>query len=167
MMIASRPSPGPAMARAHPSPSGDAVHRPGHDGGAMLRAAGVPQPAAGGGPSVLVAEDEPMVYETLQAALERKGYMVRLAVTTGEALDLLRLHCFDLVVSDYYMPGGGGHDVLRAVQELAARPKIIMTTGMGSADLVGDLLDAGADLCLTKPFGVREFLDAVGEVLAG
>jgi two-component system, NtrC family, response regulator AtoC len=117
--------------------------------------------------SVLLAEDEAMVYETLQAALLRKGFVVRLATTTQEALDFVAAEAFDVIISDYFMPGGGGgDDVLRAALALPRRPKIIMSTGSGNDELVARLLQAGADRCLEKPFGIRELLDTVAEVLA-
>ena len=108
-----------------------------------------------------------MVYETLQAALLRKGFLVRLATTTQEALDLIGAEAFDIIISDYFMPGGGGgDDVLRAALSLPQRPKIIMSTGGGNEELIARLLGSGADRCLAKPFGIRDLLDTVAEVLA-
>ena len=117
---------------------------------------------------IAIVDDEEMVLASLNSYLALEtDYEVVTFTRPGAALEYVAGHDVDLVISDYYMPGGGGgKDVLREATGLPQPPKVIMATGSGNDDLVRDLLGAGADLCLEKPFGIRDLLAAIETVLA-
>ncbi|MCE5240168.1 response regulator [bacterium] len=115
---------------------------------------------------VLLAEDDESIRNTLQSLLELKGYSVRLAQNTEETLALLGEQRFDLIISDYLMPGGGGREILRFLQENGRSPAIIMITGLADEQLFSELTTQGVDRCLSKPFRLATLLETIEEVMA-
>jgi CheY-like chemotaxis protein len=115
---------------------------------------------------VLLAEDDEAIRRTLQSLLELKGYDVKLAEDTPSTLDLLRESHFDLLISDYLMPGGGGREILRYLQENDRDPAIIMITGLADEQLFEELTGSGVDRCLSKPFRLASLIETIEEIMA-
>jgi two-component system, OmpR family, response regulator MprA len=111
--------------------------------------------------TVLIAEDDRAVRDSLQRALTLEGYEV-VAVRDGqEALDYLESNTVDVVVLDIMMPTIDG---LTACRRLRARrdptPIIMVTARAETSDRVSGL-DAGADDYLPKPYVLDELLARV------
>ena len=76
------------------------------------------------------------------------------------------LERFDLISSDYLMPGGGGREILRFLQEHGRSPATIMITGLADEQLFSELTTQGVDRCLSKPFRLATLLETIEEVMA-
>lgn len=118
---------------------------------------------------VLVADDDPVVREVLQVALESRGYAV-VAVGDGtSAIDAARRFTPSLALLDWLMPGTYGPDVcaaLRAEPATAHIPLVLLTT-QSREEEVAHGYRSGADEYVTKPFHPREVLAVVDRLLAG
>lgn len=114
---------------------------------------------------VLLAEDDEAIRSTLQSLLELKGYQVRIAQNTAETLALLGEESFDLVISDYLMPGGGGREIIKALRDRETRPRMIMITGLADEELFRELTQSGVDRCLSKPFRLAVLLETIEDIL--
>lgn len=77
---------------------------------------------------VLFVDDEARVL-TAMRAMFRRDYEVLIANSGAEALELLREHDVDVIVSDQRMPGMTGVEVLREAREIAPRAVRILLTG--------------------------------------
>ena len=88
--------------------------------------------------------------------LTAEGHAVERGATAAEGTALATTFDFDLVLLDLILPDGKGIDVLRAIR--AARPDlpVIVVSALGEVDDKVDLLDAGADDYLVKPFAFAE-----------
>ena len=107
---------------------------------------------------VLVAEDDPGVRETLDAALAFEGYRVTTVADGAAALNALAGDPPDLLVLDIGMPRIDGLTVCRMARERGIRlPILILTARQEVSDRVAGL-DAGADDYLAKPFALDELL---------
>jgi DNA-binding response OmpR family regulator len=120
------------------------------------------------GPTVLVADDDPVVREVLHRALTARGYSV-IAVGDGtSAVAAAHEHSPQIALLDWLMPGLYGPDVcvaLRAQPETAHIPLVLLTT-QGEERDVAHGYRSGADEYLTKPFHPREVLAVVERLLA-
>jgi DNA-binding response OmpR family regulator len=117
---------------------------------------------------ILVIEDEPSVTAFLRTALERRGYEVTTSSSAVEGLQLLALHDFRGVISDFRTPGGiTGADVhdwlVRHRPEMASR--IIFITGDTASDETIALLALAGTPCVEKPFRVQQLMDAVEKTI--
>lgn len=110
-------------------------------------------------PTILVAEDEPVIAEVIRALLEEEGYDVIVAYDGADALECFSNHECDLVIADLMMPHVDGR-ALRA--QIAAGPRahvpvLLMTA---AANLDADDRSAFAGV-LAKPFSLDALLQTV------
>src|SRR4249920_2358330 len=103
---------------------------------------------------LLLAEDDPMIGESVRRALSQEGFAVDW-VRDGRAAELaLAENVHELVLLDLGLPRKEGLDVLAAMRRKGdTRPVLVLTARDAVADRVGGL-DAGADDYLVKPFEV-------------
>src|SRR5438552_1729179 len=107
--------------------------------------------------TILVVDDEPQLRRAMKATLTDLGYSVIDAKTGEEALEMLRHDTPELVLLDLNMPGIGGLETCRAIRETCDVPIIVLSVRDTERDKV-QVLDAGADDYVTKPFGIQELL---------
>lgn len=113
--------------------------------------------------TVLIAEDEAYIVESLTFLLSRAGYEVRAVADGGEALDVLARERPDLFVLDIMMPTMNGFDILRKLRAMAALkdlPVLVLTAKGQEADR-RRMLDLGADDFITKPYANTDLLARV------
>lgn len=116
--------------------------------------------------SVLVVEDEPDVLDIVARFLGKHGFHAVMAQSTAEALAVLGVARFDVVVTDLMMPGGGGREVLSVVRRMPDPPPVVVITGMPVQALDDRVLELGADAYLQKPFRLTDMLSTLNTVLA-
>ena len=111
--------------------------------------------------TVLVADDEAAIRESLAAVLRDEGYTV-VDVADGEAaIKALEESEFDLVIADLRMPGASGIDVLRRTRELAPQSLVLLITAYASIETAVEALRQGAQDYIMKPL---IFADVLGKV---
>jgi len=106
---------------------------------------------------VLVVDDEPQIRRALATNLRARGYLVDLASTSEEALQLAASQHPDLIVLDLGLPGIDGIEVVAGLRGWTRVPIIVLSVRADESDKV-EALDAGADDYVTKPFGMNELL---------
>ncbi|WP_344972850.1 response regulator transcription factor [Salinactinospora qingdaonensis] len=108
--------------------------------------------------SVLIADDDRAIRESLERALELEGYEVLTASDGVETLATVHQRSVDLLVLDVMMPGVDGLGVCQVLRAEGDRTPILMLTArVETSDRVAGL-DAGADDYLPKPFELDELL---------
>jgi CheY-like chemotaxis protein len=120
---------------------------------------------------ILVIEDVPAVLLSLRIILTAAGHQVSCAADGLAGLAFLKARPFDLVISDIWMPGLGGTDVIAEGRRLAPRTRFLAITGgnPNNAPLRQETAPSqfGADAVLYKPFEKDELTAAVTALLAG
>src|SRR5579883_1859913 len=101
---------------------------------------------------VLLVEDDEELSEVLKHTLANRGFTVQAARDGNEAIDLLRVNKYDVIVLDWMMPGLSGVDVCRRLRSSGNKSPILMLTARTTDDDTEEGLDSGADDYLTKPF---------------
>ena len=84
--------------------------------------------------TLLVADDDPGLRESLERTLTREGYRVLLASDGRAALERLQDGAIDLIVTDLKMPGLTGLELLRAAKAIAPDVDVILLTAFGTVD---------------------------------
>lgn len=107
---------------------------------------------------VLVVDDSRAQRHMLSMQLTRWGYRVSECASAGAALDLCREQAFDIVISDWMMPGLSGLDFCREFRALGRESYgyFILLTSKSETTEIADGLEAGADDFLTKPVAANE-----------
>jgi PAS domain S-box-containing protein len=100
---------------------------------------------------ILLIDDEPALLEIAKTFLQReKGYKVDVSLSAEEALDILKRDRFDVIISDYYMPGMNGIELLKKLKSAGDTTPYILFTGRGTEDVAIDALNNGASFYLKK-----------------
>ncbi len=105
---------------------------------------------------VLVVDDEQLVRNFSLRALKSFGYEVVGAEDGIQAEELYREQPFDLVLLDMVMPKRGGLDTHRALVAIDPDVKVIVVSGYSRNHTVEEILAAGANDFLQKPFKLGE-----------
>ncbi|HEY7490086.1 MAG TPA: response regulator [Candidatus Tectomicrobia bacterium] len=117
---------------------------------------------------ILVIDDEDQSRQMLQQALERAGYEVTTARDGSEGLRRFREAPTDLVITDILMPEKEGLETIMDLRREFPAVKIIAVSGggrTGSLNFLDIAKRLGARRTLQKPFGLREMLAVVHELL--
>lgn len=118
--------------------------------------------------SVLIAEDEPHIIESLTFLLRRAGHRVEAVRDGAAAVDAALAHPPDLLVLDVMMPTLNGFEVLKRLRASPGleRLRVLALTAKGQDADRQRMLDLGADDFVTKPFSNRDLIERVDRLLA-
>ena len=124
-------------------------------------------PAVEDGVTILLVEDEQDVLAINQKQLERSGYAVVPASSGQAALDIIsgNHHPIDLVLLDLKLPDMDGRTLLPYLRKHRPATKVLICSGYGPDDQMGDLPGTGVDGFIQKPFSLNALLDKLHEVL--
>ncbi len=114
---------------------------------------------------LLLVEDHIKVARFIQRGLEEEHYAVDVAGGGEDALALLRVTPYDLVILDLMLPDISGVEVCRELRHRRSTVPVLMLTARDALEDKVEGLDVGADDYLTKPFAFPEFLARVRALL--
>ncbi len=117
-----------------------------------------------GNETILIIDDEVQIRRFLKIGLESSGYRVFEAGDGTAGLSAAVMKKPDLILLDLNLPDIGGVEILKRLREWNRNPVIVLTVRESEHDKI-DLLDAGADDYLTKPFSMGELLARIRAVL--
>ncbi|MEV7728916.1 response regulator transcription factor [Streptomyces sp. NPDC087917] len=115
-------------------------------------------------PSVLVVEDDPSIRQSLIEVLTEQGYAVRSAADGFGALREVTRSPVDAVILDLGLPDLDGGDALRMIRGISSVPVLVATARDDDAEII-NILNAGADDYLVKPFSGGQLLARLSAVL--
>jgi len=115
--------------------------------------------------TVLVVDDDAGIRESAAMALGKVGLKTVQAGDVPSALQALRAHRIDVVLSDIYMPGETGLTLLQAIAERKNPPRVILMTARGTIETTALAQRIGAFDYLAKPFDLNELIARVRAAL--
>jgi CheY-like chemotaxis protein len=116
---------------------------------------------------ILVVDDEPAVSDAIKMMLKFDGHEVQTANGSKEGLSLLEQGKFDLIITDYSMPGMKGDELASVIkQRLPHQPIIMISAYAEMLKSSGDPLP-GVDFIISKPFSLADLREAMAGVLPG
>jgi CheY-like chemotaxis protein len=110
---------------------------------------------------ILVVDDEPSVCEAIKMMLEHDGHNVQMANNGSEALVLLEQCRFDLVTTDFSMPGMNGDALAAAIKERLPNQPILMISGNAAREKSSGNPLLAVDLVVSKPFLLEDLRKAI------
>jgi len=118
---------------------------------------------------ILLAEDEEVLRMLVADTLEEEGYHLDEACDGEEAYKLIQQHEYDLIILDYMMPVYTGIELIQMIKAhpKQAKAKIIMLSAKSQSSDQQNVMRAGADEFISKPFSPLNLLDKVEEILSG
>jgi DNA-binding NtrC family response regulator len=109
-------------------------------------------------PSILVVEDEAKMRRLLELQLADEGFLATTAADAETGLQLLEKQQFDLIVTDFKLPGMTGQEFLQAVKRSNAAIPVIIMTAYGTVESAVEAMKVGASDYVLKPFSLAELV---------
>ena len=115
---------------------------------------------------LLIVEDEEVLAKNLKKLLELKGYAVDWLSDGEKARTRITLYHkeYDVIVLDLSLPGMDGAEITRRLREEKITTPIIILTGRSDTETKIELLNAGADDYVVKPFSSEELIARITSV---
>ena len=113
---------------------------------------------------ILIVDDAPSMIKILKDILVACGHEVHEAITGEEALVSYSDVEPDVVLMDILMPSMDGVSATRKILEKDPLAKIVVITAVGKTGLEKECLEAGARKFISKPFKIRELVNAINSV---
>ncbi|MHB2147547.1 response regulator [Calditrichota bacterium LG25] len=116
---------------------------------------------------ILIVDDEETITFSLYQSfiLSKEPFEVVTAESGEEALEKFLEKPFHLVITDIFLPGISGFDLIREIKKTHAQTKFIVITAYGSDDKKEEARKEGAQLYVEKPYDIRDFKKKVMEML--
>jgi CheY-like chemotaxis protein len=116
--------------------------------------------------TILVVDDEPLVCDALQMMLAFDGHKVTAVYNAKDALSRLEQDAFDLVITDFAMPGMQGNELANRVKQMHPKMPIVMITAYAEMlDSKKDLLGC-VDCLISKPFMMEDLRNAISTAIS-
>lgn len=119
---------------------------------------------------ILIADDQAANRLILSRLLKLTGYLTVEVGDGREALQCIASQPLDLAIMDVEMPVMNGLEAIRQIRDLEdpriASLPVLAATGNPQAEIERELLEAGANAFLTKPFDARILLKTIAELLS-
>ena len=114
---------------------------------------------------ILVVEDEKQISDSLKVSLGAECYAVDVAEDGAKGSYLARTNEYDLIILDNILPKKSGLEVCKEIRDNGSTTPIIMLSVKTESTTKVDLLNAGADDYLTKPYSFQELLARIRALL--
>ncbi|MBF0510835.1 MAG: response regulator [Candidatus Omnitrophica bacterium] len=112
-------------------------------------------------PRILIVDDEIDICTCLQGYFERRDFIVSTTGNGLEALSMLRVSKYDLVLLDLTLPGLNGGKVLEGLRANDKETKVIIVSGNDDAKEIARLYSLGIEGYCSKPLMLENLLAAV------
>ena len=114
---------------------------------------------------ILIVDDDENIRKTMKAILEDEGYVVDLATTGNEAVEMTQETAYNIALLDIRLPDMEGVELLKLMKDNVPRTRKIMVTGYPSMQNAISALNKNADAYLVKPVDIEKLLNMVKEQL--
>ncbi|MBX9953199.1 MAG: response regulator transcription factor [Candidatus Obscuribacterales bacterium] len=114
---------------------------------------------------IVVVEDDKDLVNLIKGILSVERHTVDSVHDGHEALTIIQMHPYDLVILDWMLPGRTGTEICKDYRARGGSAPILMLTAKSTIDERAEGLDSGADDYLTKPFHPKEFSARVRALL--
>ena len=117
---------------------------------------------------VLVVDDDPEIVELFVDVLDRDGRFEVQTANSGYQAGLLTAEFKpDLILLDYMLPDINGNVVCQTIKSKPEfeNTRVIIVSGVVNQEEIDDLLSAGADDFVKKPFNIEQLVDKIGGLL--
>ena len=114
---------------------------------------------------ILVVDDEPFVGDAVKMMLAFDGHEVVTANNGKEALAAFEKGKFDLVITDFAMPGMKGDELAAAIKSRAPTQPVVMITAYAEMLQSSGKRLPGVDFLISKPFLLEHLREAISTVL--
>jgi len=117
--------------------------------------------------AILAVDDDPNMHRLIQLYLSARVFSVTTASTGRIALHKLHTHKYDLLISDIQMPQMDGWALVKEIRSRGCDIPIIIISAFGTDEQADQIMAAGANMVLEKPFEQEQLIETIEKLLNG
>ena len=115
--------------------------------------------------SLLIIDDERRFADMLARRLQLRGCICEVCYSGLEALEILKLKKFDLILLDLHLPDLYGTEVLGRIKKINLNTPVIVVTGHGTDKDRQECIRQGAHAFMHKPLGIVELMSILDQIV--
>ena len=101
---------------------------------------------------MLLIDDDVWIRDSLRLFFEAEGCVLSALETAEEGIEALNEQCYDIIISDYRLPGMDGLAFLKQVKKMQPSAVKILITAYGNKEVVSEARKIGIEDFIEKPF---------------
>ena len=111
--------------------------------------------------NILLVDDDTSTLAAAESLLEILGYQCTSCTNAHDAFAAYQTQSFDVVITDFQMPGMTGLDLIREIRQLNPHADCILMSGFAKQQVISDAYSLGASHCFMKPLDLDIFRSAL------
>ena len=116
---------------------------------------------------VLLIDDDEWIRDSLCLFFENEGWHLIALETAEEAIELLKNETYEIIITDYRLPGMDGLTFLRQIQAIQPRAMKILITAYWSKEVVSEANRLGVNDLIKKPFTTKVIEETLSRLIKG
>ena len=117
------------------------------------------------GMKILLIDDDEWIRDSLSLYFEARGCSLKVLETAEEGIEALQNQDYDIIVTDYRLPGMDGLEFLKRIQDSHPQAMKILITAYRSEDVVSEAIRIGIHDFIDKPFTTKTIEDSLSRLL--
>ena len=113
----------------------------------------------------LLVDDDEHIRDSLRMVFATKGCFIKTAETAEEGLQALEEHKFDIIISDFRLPGIDGLRFLKFASVIQPEPVKLLITAYKDDHVLSEALRIGVNEFIEKPFSVKSLTELLALTL--
>lgn len=114
---------------------------------------------------ILLVDDDEWIRDSLSVFFEAEGCHLLALETAEEALQVLNRQSYDIIISDYRLPGMDGLELLSLIGNSHPHAMKILVTAYGNKDVVSEASRIGIDDLIQKPFKIEVVKESIAQLM--
>jgi DNA-binding NtrC family response regulator len=114
---------------------------------------------------VLLIDDDEWIRDSLCIFFENEGWHLIAVETAEEAIELLKKEAYEVIITDYRLPGMDGLTFLRQIQEIQPHAMKILITAYWSNEVLSEANRLGVHDLIKKPFTTKVIEDTLSRLV--
>jgi len=114
---------------------------------------------------VLLIDDDEWIRDSLCLFFENEGWHLIALETAEEAIEILKKETYEIIITDYRLPGMDGITFLRQIQEIQPNAMKILITAYWSKEVVSEANRLGVHDLIKKPFTTKVIEDTLSRLI--
>lgn len=115
--------------------------------------------------NLLLVEDDELIRDSLELFFANEGCRLEVSASAEEGLQMVRVRDFDVVITDFRLPGMSGLDFLHLLQELQPAAQKILLTAYMNEEVLAEAFRLGVHEFVEKPIATEDIEEALARII--
>lgn len=115
---------------------------------------------------LLLVEDDELIRDSLHLFFESEGCRLNVRESAEEGLAAIRNQPYDIIITDFRLPGMDGLNFLKSVQHLCPAAQKILLTAYMNEEVLAEAFRLGVHEFIEKPFSTDDLEEALAQLVA-